>query len=145
MNYISTARPVPAATATTEIHKSVSAFPTKPRHRRHAQSQSHQVLRSRRHFERRSDPRPRADRHVGAAFHLQNWRFIAVRTPEAKARLRPIAWDQPAITDAAVTFIIIGRLADASTVLRASPRWWKPVSCLRIVVAEWERPARGSV
>ena len=24
------------------------------------------------------------------SFHLQNWRFIAVRTPEAKARLRPI-------------------------------------------------------
>ena len=50
------------------------------------------------------------------SFHLQNWRFIAVRTPEAKARLRPIAWDQPAITDAAVTFIVIGRLADASTI-----------------------------
>ena len=45
------------------------------------------------------------------SFHLQNWRFIAVRTPEAKARLRPIAWNQPAITDAAVTFIIIGQLA----------------------------------
>ncbi|HEY4083887.1 MAG TPA: nitroreductase family protein, partial [Burkholderiaceae bacterium] len=37
------------------------------------------------------------------SFHLQNWRFIAVRSPEAKARLRPIAWDQPAITEAAVT------------------------------------------
>jgi nitroreductase len=24
------------------------------------------------------------------SFHMQNWRFIAVRTPEAKARLRPI-------------------------------------------------------
>src|SRR3546814_95287 len=33
------------------------------------------------------------------SFHLQNWRFIAVRPPEAKARLRPPAWDQPAITD----------------------------------------------
>ena len=29
------------------------------------------------------------------SFHLQNWRFIAVRTPEAKARLSPIAWNQP--------------------------------------------------
>ena len=46
------------------------------------------------------------------SFHLQNWRFIAVRTPEAKARLRPIAWDQPAITEAAVTFIVCGQLAD---------------------------------
>ena len=45
------------------------------------------------------------------SFHLQNWRFIAVRTPEAKARLRPIAWDQPAITEAAVTFIVCLPLA----------------------------------
>src|SRR5215475_11966632 len=43
------------------------------------------------------------------SFHLQNWRFIAVRTPEAKARLRPIAWDQPAVTEAAVTFIVCGQ------------------------------------
>lgn len=50
------------------------------------------------------------------SFHLQNWRFIAVRSAEAKAHLRPIAWNQPAITEAAVTFIIIGQLADASTV-----------------------------
>ena len=28
------------------------------------------------------------------SYHMQNWRFIAVRTPEAKARLRPIACDQ---------------------------------------------------
>lgn len=48
------------------------------------------------------------------SFHLQNWRFIAVRTPEAKARLRPIAWDQPKITAAAVTFIICGQLPDYS-------------------------------
>jgi nitroreductase len=48
------------------------------------------------------------------SFHLQNWRFIAVRTPEAKARLRPIAWDQPATTDAAVTFIVCGQLADSN-------------------------------
>src|SRR5215475_1961071 len=50
------------------------------------------------------------------SFHLQNWRFIAVRTPEAKARLSPIAWGQPAITDAAVTFVVIGQLADASVI-----------------------------
>src|SRR3954452_24202973 len=50
------------------------------------------------------------------SFHLQNWRFIAVRTPEAKARLRPIAWDQPATTEAAVTFIVCGQLADSSVI-----------------------------
>ena len=77
------------------------------------------------------------------SFHLQNWRFIAVRTPEAKARLRPIAWDQPAITDAAVTFIVIGRLADASTI----PDRLAPVVEAGIMpvhlVPEWEKPARG--
>jgi len=46
------------------------------------------------------------------SFNLQNWRFIAVRTPEAQARLRAVAWDQPKITDASVTFIICGQLAD---------------------------------
>jgi len=45
------------------------------------------------------------------AFHLQNWRFIAVKTPEAKARLRKLAFDQPKVTEAAVTFIVVGQLA----------------------------------
>src|SRR5258706_5989972 len=47
------------------------------------------------------------------AFHLQNWRFIAVRSPEAKARLRAVAADQPKGTEAAVTFIMVGELAVA--------------------------------
>ncbi|MBZ9894608.1 MULTISPECIES: nitroreductase family protein [unclassified Mesorhizobium] len=76
------------------------------------------------------------------SFHLQNWRFIAVRSPEAKARLRPIAWNQPAITDAAVTFIVIGKLADASTV----PDRLAPVVEAGIMqaqmVPDWERDAR---
>src|SRR5580698_10591890 len=45
------------------------------------------------------------------SFHLQNWRFIAVRSPEAKARLRAVAADQPKVTEAAVTFIMVGELA----------------------------------
>jgi len=65
------------------------------------------------------------------AFHLQNWRFIAVRSPEAKARLRAVAADQPKVTEAAVTFIMVGelavadvmadRLADSDRI--ASSRW----------------------
>jgi nitroreductase len=77
------------------------------------------------------------------SFHLQNWRFIAVRSPEAKARLHPIAWKQPAILDAAVTFIIIGQLADASSV----PERLAPVVEAGIMpahlVRDWELPARG--
>ncbi len=77
------------------------------------------------------------------SFHLQNWRFIAVRTPEAKARLRPIAWNQPPITDAAVTFIVCGQLADSSII----PERLAPVVEAGIMPAEmvpnWEIPARG--
>lgn len=50
------------------------------------------------------------------SFNLQNWRFIAVRTPEAKQRLRALAWDQAKVTEAAVTFIICGQLADYRTI-----------------------------
>ena len=77
------------------------------------------------------------------SFHLQNWRFIAVRTPEAKARLRPIAWNQPAITEAAVTFIVCGQLADSNVI----PERLAPVVEADIMpakmVPDWEIPARG--
>lgn len=76
------------------------------------------------------------------SFHLQNWRFIAVRTADAKARLRPIAWNQPAITDAAVTFIVIGQLVDTSVI----PSRLAPLVASGVMpesmVPEWEIPAR---
>ena len=46
------------------------------------------------------------------AYNLQNWRFIAVRTPAAKARLRAVAQDQAKVAEAAVCFIVCGVLAD---------------------------------
>jgi nitroreductase len=49
------------------------------------------------------------------AYNLQNWRFIAVRTAKAKARLRALAWGQPKVEDAAVTFIVCGVLPDAQS------------------------------
>jgi len=77
------------------------------------------------------------------SFHMQNWRFIAVRSPEAKARLRPLAWNQPPITDAAVTFIVCGQLADSSVI----PERLAPVVEAGImpenIVPDWEIPARG--
>lgn len=48
--------------------------------------------------------------HAPSAFNLQNWRFLAVRTPEAKARLLPLAYGQQKVVDAAVTFIVCGTL-----------------------------------
>lgn len=49
------------------------------------------------------------------AFNLQNWRFVAARTPDAKARLRAVAWDQAKITESSVTFIVCGQMADEHT------------------------------
>ncbi|MBL4583818.1 MAG: nitroreductase family protein [Pseudomonadales bacterium] len=46
-----------------------------------------------------------------SAYNLQNWRFIAVRSEEAKARLKAAAYDQPQVLDAQVTFIVCGCLA----------------------------------
>ncbi len=46
------------------------------------------------------------------AYNLQNWRFIAVRTPAAKARLRALAQDQAKVQEAAVCFIVCGVLAN---------------------------------
>ena len=45
-----------------------------------------------------------------SAFNMQNWKFIAVHSTEAKARLLPLAYGQPKIVEAAVTFIVCGTL-----------------------------------
>ncbi|MDR0259456.1 MAG: nitroreductase family protein, partial [Comamonas sp.] len=44
------------------------------------------------------------------AFNFQNWRFVAVRSPAAKQRLRAVAYGQQKVEDAAVVFIICGSL-----------------------------------
>lgn len=49
------------------------------------------------------------------AYNLQNWRFIAVRTAESKARLHALAYGQAKVSDAAVTFIVCGSLPDHQT------------------------------
>ncbi len=54
--------------------------------------------------------------HAPTAYNLQNWRFVAVHSQEARARLRAVANDQSKITDAAVTFIIAGSLPDHADV-----------------------------
>lgn len=46
-----------------------------------------------------------------SAYNLQNWRFIAVTTPEAKSLLREAAYGQPQVEAASSTFIVCGQLA----------------------------------
>ncbi|MGO4210384.1 nitroreductase family protein [Terriglobus sp. 2YAB30_2] len=76
------------------------------------------------------------------SFHMQNWRFIAVRTREAKARLSPLAWNQPPITDAAVTFIVCGQLADSSVIPERLAPLVEAGIMPETTVPEWEIPAR---
>lgn len=45
-----------------------------------------------------------------SAYNAQNWRFIAVRSAEHKARLCEMAYGQPKVREAAVTFIVCGNL-----------------------------------
>ncbi|MCK1784216.1 nitroreductase family protein [Pseudomonas sp. TNT11] len=53
--------------------------------------------------------------HAPSAFNLQNWRFVAVRSTEGKARLLPLAFGQQKVVDAAVTFIVCGTLNPQAT------------------------------
>lgn len=43
-----------------------------------------------------------------SSYNIQHWRFIAVTTPEDKARLKAVAFNQPKVGNAAVTFIVLG-------------------------------------
>lgn len=77
------------------------------------------------------------------SFNLQNWRFIAVRTQPEKERLRALAWDQVKVTEAAVTFIVCGQLADAGVMAaRLAPsveQGFMPAA----MAAGWEGAARS--
>lgn len=45
-----------------------------------------------------------------SAFNLQNWYFVAVQSPESKEKLSALAYGQPQIKAAAVTYIVCGQL-----------------------------------
>jgi len=44
------------------------------------------------------------------SFNQQNWRLVAVHTPGAKLRLKAAASNQPKVGDAAVTFVVVGKI-----------------------------------
>lgn len=52
-----------------------------------------------------------------SAYNLQNWRFIAVRSQEEKARLCELAYGQKKVSQAAVTFIVCGQMPDPDTIV----------------------------
>lgn len=56
-------------------------------------------------------------RMSASSFGLQPWKFVMVKNPELRTKLREAAWDQPQITDASHLFVLcIRKDIDASFV-----------------------------
>ena len=56
------------------------------------------------------------------AFNIQNWRFLVVRDPELRRKLRAAAWDQPQVTDASLLVILC---ADLKAWEKEPMRYWR--------------------
>ncbi|NDY42610.1 nitroreductase family protein [Dissulfurirhabdus thermomarina] len=56
------------------------------------------------------------------AFNIQNWRFVVVKDPELRRRIRAAAWDQAQVTDASL-FIVL--CADLRAFERNPARYWR--------------------
>ncbi|MGH8435747.1 MAG: nitroreductase family protein [Pseudomonas sp.] len=77
-----------------------------------------------------------------SAYNLQNWKFIAVRSHEAKARLKAVCFGQQKVVDAPVTFIICGTRKRMSNCLtRFSPRSTLASWIHRCSMAGWLWPS----
>jgi len=60
------------------------------------------------------------------AFNIQNWRFVVVRDPEIRKRIRAVAWDQAQVTDASLLLVLCANLKaweqDAKRYWRNAPQ-----------------------
>lgn len=77
------------------------------------------------------------------AYNLQNWRFIAVRTPEAKKRLQEVANGQAKVSQAAVTFIVCGVLPDHADIPARLSQFVQAGLMSEGTVSGWQRGARA--
>ncbi len=77
------------------------------------------------------------------AYNLQNWRFIAVRAPNAKARLRELAYGQAKVSDAAVTFIVCGQLPDHTTLFERLRPFVETGFMPQAMAAGWQDDVRA--
>lgn len=55
------------------------------------------------------------------SFNIQNWRFIRVRDPEIRQRIRAAAWDQAQVTEASLLLVLCGDLRSHA---RSPERYW---------------------
>lgn len=56
------------------------------------------------------------------AFNVQHWRFVVVRDPELRAKVREAAWNQAQVTDASALIILCG---DLKAWERDPARYWR--------------------
>lgn len=56
------------------------------------------------------------------AWNIQNWRFVLVRDPEQRQKIRAAAWDQPQVTDASLLVVLT---ADLKAWKKEPGRYWR--------------------
>jgi len=80
-----------------------------------------------------------------SAFNVQNWQFVAVRSQEAREKLRELSFGQQKVVDAPVTFIISGTLKAQDQVAAALKPAVDKGILIQPVVDSWTRMAQGSM
>ena len=56
------------------------------------------------------------------SFNIQNWRFVLVKDPEIRKKIRSVAWDQAQVTDSSLFLIIC---ADLKSWKKNPEQYWK--------------------
>ena len=59
-----------------------------------------------------------------SSFNLQHWKFVAVKAPEIKKKLKEAAWDQSQMEDCSVAVLVCGKLdayKDAPKIYKEAP------------------------
>lgn len=56
------------------------------------------------------------------AFNIQHWRFVVVKDPELRSRIRKVSWDQAQVTDSSLLIILC---ADLKAWEKSPDRYWK--------------------
>jgi nitroreductase len=77
------------------------------------------------------------------AYNLQNWRFIALRTPAAKARLQRLAYGQAKVSQASVTFIVCGVLPDPMAIPERLASFVQAGFMTPAIASDWQQDARA--
>ncbi|HEY0589797.1 MAG TPA: nitroreductase family protein [Pseudoduganella sp.] len=80
-----------------------------------------------------------------SAYNVQNWQFVAVRSQEAREKLRDLSFGQQKVVDAPVTFIISGTLKAQDQVAAALKPAVDKGILIQPVVDSWTRMAQGSM